>query len=218
MTYPQDTTEHTTHSHTVQRSTMSNLLAVFLMLASAVLVQAIPISPTTLATTACATTTLTPLPTTSSHINNLDEETRQTGKSMKDLKDGKNILNSAIQRPPHYDSDQWALLAARILASIAVLTAIFIIIFFLHRRRIRGRRRRIGEMMGLGNKRNEILLHKASKHYRAASGTSGNSTKSHPREHAHRWRFSVAGGRQQRDDEESRVARGVAVDGRGGTR
>jgi ATP-dependent Zn protease len=197
---------------------MSKLMTLLSMLASVALVHAVPItSRTLLATTTCATTSLTPLPTTRSHLNSLDDETRETNKLMKDFKDNENILNSAIQRPPHYDTDQWALLAARILASIAVLTAVFIIIFFLHRRRVRGRRRRIGEMMGLGIKRNEILLHKASKHYRAASGTSENTTKPHPREYAHRWRFSVIGGRQQRDDGESRVARGVAVDGRNGT-
>ena len=67
-------------------------------------------------------------------------------------------------------------------------------------------------MMGLGTKRNEILLHKASKHYRAASGTSEDTTKSHLHENAHRWRFSAVGNRQQCDDEESRGARGVAVD------
>jgi hypothetical protein len=180
-------------TRTVRPNMMSNLLAILLMLPSAILVNATPIIPRmTLATTAGANPSLVPQFTARDRPNDPESSYQGSYRSVNDSDDN-HILNSAFQRPPHHNSDQWALLAAKIIASISALVAIFIIIFFLHRRRVRGRRRRIGEMMGLGIKRNEILLHKASRHYRAASGNSESTAQSHPRQYAHRWRFSVIG-------------------------
>jgi hypothetical protein len=191
---------------------MSNFLAVWLLLPSAVLVNATPIIPrTTSMTDTGAATSPRSLTITRSLLEDPKNQTHGPYKLMNGKDGNSDILNSAFERPPHYDSDQWALLAAKIVASIAALIVIFIIVFFLHRRHIRGRRRRIGEMMGLGIKRNEMLLHKASKHYRAASGNSAHIVQSHPRQHAHRWRFSVVGNsRQERMDEETGMRRGVA--------
>ncbi|KAH8726488.1 hypothetical protein GQ44DRAFT_726057 [Phaeosphaeriaceae sp. PMI808] len=55
------------------------------------------------------------------------------------------------------NSHEYLYLVGKLLAGVAALCAISIFVFWLCRRRIRARRRRIGEMMGLGTKRDEIM-------------------------------------------------------------
>jgi hypothetical protein len=82
-----------------------------------------------------------------------------------------------------HTSSSWVYLIAKILAGLAILCAIFVIVFWLYRRRERGRRRRIGEMMGLGIKRNGILLEE-----RKRNGKKGRRKYSHKDHGAHKWR------------------------------
>jgi hypothetical protein len=64
------------------------------------------------------------------------------------------LLSSRHNNPNEH---AWAYFVAKLLAGIAGLVAIMIIVFWVHRRQVRARRRRLGRMMGLGIRRDEIL-------------------------------------------------------------
>ncbi|KAF2023505.1 hypothetical protein EK21DRAFT_118701 [Setomelanomma holmii] len=89
------------------------------------------------------------------HISNL----RPRIKSLSDDEDD-NVdqqLSDSLVKARERKSDEWAYLVGKLLAGVAILTAIILLLFWLWRRNVRARRRRLGEMMGLGIKRNEVL-------------------------------------------------------------
>lgn len=106
----------------------------------------------------------------------------------------------------HAPSPEWVYLVAKILAGLAVLSAIFILIFFLYRRRVRGRRRRIGEMMGLGIKRNEIVRverEQSRSRSRSTHHSKGSTVRSsHKDPKAWRWRTDLESGKVREEKEE----------------
>lgn len=100
--------------------------------------------------------------------------------------DHKNGISRIIASAASHSSDHWAYLVAKILAGLAGLCALFIIIFFLHRHKVRSRRRRLGEMMGLGRMRNKVL----ESHAKAKPGrrTGEEQRAKSVGLHSHRWR------------------------------
>jgi hypothetical protein len=87
----------------------------------------------------------------SRHVNNTIPSTNTTSLPNID----RNPLTQARRDNPSQHA--WAYFVAKLLAGLAGLIAIMIIIFWVHRRNVRSRRRRLGVMMGLGIKRDEVL-------------------------------------------------------------
>jgi hypothetical protein len=73
-----------------------------------------------------------------------------------------NIDRNPLTQARRENSNQhaWAYIIAKLVAGVAGLTALMIIVFWLHRRSVRARRRRLGVMMGLGVQWDEVLRRK----------------------------------------------------------
>jgi hypothetical protein len=176
--------------------TASQLLALWLLLPSSLLVNAAAIPLTTILHSTTLLTTRT--------ISKDDDD---------DNRPDDNQLNQHLSAPPQNATDNWVRLAGEILAGVFALIAIFIIVFFLHRRHVRGRRRRLGEMMGLGVKRNEVL----EKMVRRRKSGKGRQVV----DRARGWRFNVLGDDSSVSSDESNSSdeeegRAMTVDGREG--
>jgi hypothetical protein len=73
------------------------------------------------------------------------------------LTDSRDITFDPVN-PHQRDRHAWVLFVAKLLAGVFGLTALIIMVFWLWRRKVRSRRRRLGEMMGLGIKRDAVLV------------------------------------------------------------
>jgi hypothetical protein len=167
--------------------TTPQLLALWLLLPSSLLVNAAAIPLTTILHSTALLTTRT--------ISKNDDD---------DNLPDDNQLNQHLSAPPQHAADHWVRLAGEILAGVFALIAIFIIVFFLHRRHVRGRRRRLGEMIGLGVKRNEVLEKMVGKR----KDRKGKQVE----ERARAWRFNVLGDESSvSSDEELDEGRGMRV-------
>jgi hypothetical protein len=140
-----------------------------------------------------------PTSTSTSYSHHLKSSSQRARSPDTDRDDESRDVGDPISTVTPHSSNAWAILVAKLLAGIAILCAIFVLIFFLHRHRVRGRRRRIGEMMGLGLKRNEILDVERT-HARKGKGGRKFSDKDHA---AHRWRKGdrETSGLEMRDEE-----------------
>jgi ATP-dependent Zn protease len=140
-----------------------------------------------------------PTSTSASYSHHLKSSSQRARSPDTDRDDELRDVGDPISTVTPHSSNAWAILVAKLLAGVAILCAIFVLIFFLHRRRVRGRRRRIGEMMGLGIKRNEILDVERT-HARKGKEKRKFSDKDHA---AHRWRKEDrgSGGTGMRDEQ-----------------